>query len=172
MPELISKQKTDFISPNFQYYEGSEGVKQILKDAFLYRDIETETLWPIKDMIEVLGKDFFIYFNKRRIKQNISIRSIWPSDKAVDIKQNIFLGAGDGFKREIRIAPTGISCSMGYWAYKDKVAFISSKKESFGFIVQSKELRQLLKTQFEVLWKMSKPIKVEAKYTNEFLRNL
>jgi hypothetical protein len=52
------------------------------------------------------------------------------------------------------------------------VAFISSKKESFGFIVESRELRQLLKTQFDILWQMSKRLEVDPKYTQEFLKSV
>lgn len=61
---------------------------------------------------------------------------------------------------------------MGYWIYGNKVAFISSRKESFGFIIESAELVEMLRTQFEVLWKTSKPIKVDPKDTNLFLQEL
>lgn len=172
MPKLKSSQKTDFVSPKFSYFDGADGIKQIMKDILLYRNIETETFWPIKDMLEIIGQAFLSSHNQRRIKNNMSIRAIWPKEKAVDIRKNIFLGVGGRFKREIRIAPKEVDFSMGYWAYSDKVAFISSKKESFGFIVQSKEFRQLLKTQFNILWDISKPIKVDSKYTDPFLENI
>lgn len=61
---------------------------------------------------------------------------------------------------------------MGYWIYGNKVAFISSRKESFGFIIESAELATMLRTQFEVLWKASKPITVDPKDTNLFLEEL
>lgn len=172
LTDLKDKRKTDFISPHFQYFEGSEGLRQVMKDVLLYRDISVESFWPIKDMLDVLGNDFFIYFNHKRISQNIYIRAIWPESKKVDIKQNIFLGVGKEFKREIRLSPPDIECSMGYFTYKNKAAFISSKKESFGFIVESLELKELLLTQFELLWKASKKIEVDIKYTKEFLKNL
>lgn len=170
--DLKSKQKTDVTSPHFSYFEGSEGIKQILRDVLLYENIEIEAAWPIKDMVEVVGKDFLINHNKKRIKSNISMRMVWPKEKAMDIKNNIFLGVGEGFKREIRLAPKEIDFSMGYWAYSDKVAFVSSNKEGFGFIVQSKEFRQLVKMQFSLLWNISKPIKVDPKFTDPFLESI
>ena len=170
LPELKKQQKTDFVSPKFTYYEGVEGVKHMLKDVLLYRDLITESFWPFKDMIEVLGADFLRENNNiKRIKQNITLNVIWPRNKAIDITQYPFMGVGKDFMREIRIAPAGVESSMGYWAYANKVAFISSKKESFGFIVESLELRQLLKTQFDVLWKISKPIHATAKSHRKFL---
>jgi len=172
LPDLKSKQKTDFIIPKFTYYEGADGVRQMMKDVLLYRDLATEAFWPIKDMLDVLGSDYLANHNKERIRRNISLRTIWIKGREVDIKKNIFLGVGKEFKREIRMAPQGVESSMGYWAYGNKVAFMSSKKESFGFIVESLELRQLLKTQFEILWPLSKPIKAEPKFTDKFIENL
>jgi len=172
LPDLKNKQRTDFIAPNFQYFEGADGVKQILNDILMYRDIKTESFWPIQDILEVFGKDYFANLNRKRIKQNIYVRAIWPRKKAVDVKDNPFLGSNEAFKREIRIAPLNIDCSMGYWAYKNKVAFISSKKEGFGFIVESAELAQLLKTQFEILWNMSKKLIVKSKSLDEFLKTI
>jgi len=172
LPILQSRQATDFVVPRFYYFEGVEGVRNILEDVLLYRDIETECFWPARDMMEILGDDFMSRHNVRRIRQGVSIRSIWPSTRTVDIEKRTFLGVGPEFLREIRIPPEGIDCSMGYWAYHNKVGFVSSRKESFGFIVESMELRQLLKTQFEVLWGMSSTLKADKRITAEFLEQI
>lgn len=169
--ELESCQATDFIKPHFSYFEGTKGVRNILEDVLLYYDINTQCFWPARDMMEMLGYDYMNWHNVRRIRQNIYLQSIWPQEKSVDISKNPFLGVGKEFKREIRQAPKGISCSMGYWAYANKVGFISSRKESFGFIVESVELREMLKTQFDVLWHMSQPIKVDPKVMLKFLKD-
>lgn len=138
----------------------------------LYDDIETQAFWPIKAMLDILSPDFFRYLNKERIKNHIYTRAIWPQSQVVDIKKHLYLGAGGEFQREIRIAPEGIDFSMGYWIYKDKAAFISSRKESFGFIIESRELVEMLLAQFEVIWKISKALKMESEDTASFLREL
>jgi len=155
LPEIINRKKIDYKAPHFKYFEGKEEVKYILKNMLLYKNIETFTLWPIKNAIEVLGKDFFIEHNKKRIRRDIYVKSIWPQDKVVDLRQNIFLGVGDKFKREIRLAPKNITYSMGYWIYGNKAAFLSSQKEMFGFIIESIELVELLRVQFDLLWNLS-----------------
>lgn len=170
LPDLTAKQKTDFIAPKFTYYEGVESVKQMLKDVLLYRDLETECIWPIKDMVEVFGKEFLEqYGTKERIKRNISNRVIVPQNKMIDIKDNPFFASSEKLMREVRIAPQNIDYSMGYWIYGNKVAFISSKKESFGFIVESRELSQLQKTQFETIWKVSKKVVTDDQTIEKFL---
>ena len=102
-------------------------------------------------------------------ENNLYTRAIWPINQKIDIKKHPYLGVGEDFKREIRIAPKGVDFSMGYWIYKNKVAFISSRKESFGFIIESKELVDMLLSQFEIIWKMSKKIEVDPKNTKVFL---
>lgn len=169
LESLKKSQKTDFISPKFHYYEGEEEMKMMLKDVLLYNNLETELCWPVKDIIKVVGEEFLSEFNKKRIRNNVHIKVIWPIDKSGDIGKDIFLAPGKEVKREVRIAPENVNFSMGYWAYGNKVMFMSSKSENFGFIVESRELRQLIKTQFEVLWNISNPIKSEPEITKKFL---
>ncbi|MCB0322516.1 MAG: hypothetical protein KDD69_03050 [Bdellovibrionales bacterium] len=170
LPRLKAIQSLDFVKPRFTYFEGVEGVRQVLKDLLLYRDVETLAFWPISEMLKLLGTDFMYQHNRDRIRQNISIRGIWPRDKQVDITANIFLGVGKKFKRELRLAPAGIDCSMSYWIYGDKIGFISSKKECFGFIIESRDMRQLLQTQFEFLWDRSERIVIPESVTEPFIR--
>lgn len=172
LTKLKTSQKTDFVSPKFNYFEGAEEMKTMLKNVLLYDNLHTELCWPVKDMIKVVGEDFLNEFNKKRIRNNIHIRVIWPMEKTGDISKDIFLAPGKEVKREVRIAPDGVDFSMGYWAYGNKVIFMSSKKENFGFIVESRELRMLLKTQFEILWNISKPIKENQESSKKFLEEM
>jgi len=159
-------------SPKFQFFEGKDGVKHVLKDLLLYRNIDTKAYWPIKAMIEILSEDFFIDLNKERIKRNIYTEAIWPENQKVDIKKHPYLGIGEEFFREIRIAPKEIDFSMGYWIYENKVAFISSKKECFGFIIESKEFTEMMLSQYKAIWKISKVISVPDEYTKKFLEEI
>jgi hypothetical protein len=45
---------------------------------------------------------------------------------------------------------------MGYWMYEDRVVFLSSEREGFSFVIHSKEFAQMMKLQFEQMWKVSK----------------
>ncbi|MCH2228689.1 MAG: hypothetical protein MK033_13040 [Candidatus Caenarcaniphilales bacterium] len=83
------------------------------------------------------------------------MRAIWPKLKKVNFKTHPYLGHGKDFLREIRIAPNNIDFSMGYWIYNNKVSFISSRKESFGFIIESTELAHMMLAQFNILWETS-----------------
>lgn len=172
LPTLRAKRPFNLLKPTFQLFEGEEGMRNILKDMLLYRDMETQAFWPIKQMVDVLSPDFFRYLNTIRIKSNLYTRAIWPQQQTVDIAKHPYLGVGEEFRREIRIAPPEIDCSMGYWIYGNKVAFISSRREAFGFIIESAELVETLLTQFEVIWKLSKPLKVNKQEAATFFNKV
>jgi sugar-specific transcriptional regulator TrmB len=162
LPNLLAQATSKLLTPKFQLYEGQEGLKNILQDMLLYNDLQTSALWPIKSMVATLSPQFFKYFNEERIRNRLHTRAIWPVKQCVDIEQHPYLGSGPEFYRQIRIAPKDMDFSMGYWIYADKVAFISSKRESFGFTIQSPELVELLMTQFDVVWQISKPIESQS----------
>lgn len=172
LPDLMKKQPSKLLKPNFQLFEGEEGVRHVLKDMLLYSNMETMAFWPIKAMVEILSPDFFRYHNKERIKNNLYTRAIWPQNQLVDIAEHPFLGVGKDFRREIRVAPAEIDFTMGYWIYGNKVAYVSSRKESFGFILESAEHVEMLRTQFEMLWKLSKSLTVDERVTQPFIEEL
>jgi len=172
LPELEKTIPSKFLNPKFQLYEGENGLKHVLKDMLLYRNVETQAFWPIKAMLEILSPEFFRYHNKERIRNKISIRAIWSAHQAVDIKDYPYLGSREELRRELRIAPKEINFSMGYWIYKNKAAFISSRKESFGFIIESKELVDMLLSQFELVWKLSKPVTTKPEDADSFLKEV
>lgn len=172
LPILRAKRSSSLLKPTFQLFEGEEGMRNILKDMLLYHDMETQAFWPIKQMIDVLSPDFFRYLNTIRIENNLYTRAIWPQKQTVDVAEHPYLGVGDAFRREIRVAPPEIDCSMGYWIYGNKVAFVSSRREAFGFIIESAELVEMLLAQFEIIWKLSKPLQVNAEATAAFLKEI
>jgi len=170
LPTLTKGIKT--IEPKIKFYSGAEGIKQVLKNLLWYDNIETLTMWPISEMAEILGKEYLAELNRKRIRKNISIRAIWPIDKVVDLKENPFLGVGKGHLRQLRIAPKEMTWDMSYWLYADKVAFISSRMEGFGFVIHSQDFVNLIKTQFEVIWSISKSIKAQPQFTDKFLNTV
>lgn len=172
LPDLRAQRARAASTPRLSIMEGSEGLQNILRDMLLYADIKTCAVWPIKKMMEVLSPEFFALHNRERIKRNIYARAVWPHDEVVSIEEHPFMGWGDEFKREIRIAPTSMTYVLGYWIYANKVAFLSSTRESYGFIIQSEELAETLTGQFELLWQASMPLDFDRSAVREFLKEV
>ncbi len=168
----IQKGNKPTSTPRLQLFEGKKEMQHITRDLLLYRNIHAKSYWPIKLMLEVVGEDFFKEFNKQRVKNNIYIDAIWPEKQKIDMNKFPFMGTGGDFLREIRVAPKEIDFSMGYWIYADKVSFISSQKDNFGFIIESKEFADMLASQFDVMWKLSKTINLPKEESDRLFNEM
>lgn len=144
--------------PRMQIFEGQESLRQMMKDMLLYRDVTAYVFWPVEKVIELLGSDFYREFHKRRAERNIQIKVIWPQSQAGAKKMHDFLRNDLELKREIRVAPKNIDFSFGYAIYADTVRFISSQKENYGFLIESREMAEMMRRQFEIIWGISRKI--------------
>jgi sugar-specific transcriptional regulator TrmB len=169
LPELDKRSGSTFMRPKIQIFEGKNGIEEALQDFMNYPDMTIKSFWSIKSAIEVTSKDFFWYINVERLKKNIHIEAIWPPQQTIDIRENPYMGVGEEFKREIRIAPEGTDSTMGYWIYANKVLFASSVRESFCFIIESAELFEMMNNQHKVLWNISTPINPKPEDMKPFL---
>jgi sugar-specific transcriptional regulator TrmB len=152
LPELKKNKITQLMSPKLKLYEGEDALKGILRDVLIYSGEEFLTFWPPKPMIEALSSEFFRYFQDKKIEKNIFARALWPIKQQIDFEEYPWLRSNSAQKREIRFFPKEINFSMGFMIYGTKAAFISSKKESFGFIIESQEFAEMLKSLFEFFW--------------------
>ena len=152
--EYQGKQKS--FKPKFQLFEGREEVQQMMKDLLLYRDITVRAFWPIKKMLDLLTPEFVEKFHQERIERNIKLKVIWPKSESSLVKQYKFLKISQEQKREARFASADIDFSLGYAVYGQTVRFLSSSKENFGFLIESKELAEVMISQFNILWLASK----------------
>ena len=141
------------LQPKIRFFEGSDGVKQLLKDILWHDNITLYLYWPYEQMLNFLGEDFLHWFSTRRTSHHIPIKTIWGHSTG-KIKNHIFTDDDKDVERR-HLTQKNIP-SMGYIIYDKKVAFISSTKESFGFIVESVEFAHLQKMQFDVLWNIAK----------------
>ncbi len=168
----IQMGKKPVSGPRVQIFEGRKEMQHLTRDLLLYRNITSQSYWPIKSMLETLGDSFFKEFNKERVKRNIYIDAIWPEKQTIDMKKFPFMGAGGDFLREVRIAPKEIDFSMGYWIYENKVSFVSSQKSNFGFIIENKEFADMMASQFKVMWKLSKKKPVTQEESAKLFREM
>jgi len=145
--------KSQSAQPKVRFFEGEEGAKQLVKDILWYDEITLYLYWPYEKMLELFGQDFLTWFSKRREFHGISIKTIWGNAPSKG-KKHIF--ANDGGDVERRYLKQKNIPSMGFMLFDKKVAFISSQKESFGFIVESVEFSALQKMQFDILWEKAK----------------
>ena len=145
--------------PRVQIFEGKKELTQMMKDMLLYRDLTVRVFWPPDKAINALGADFFEKFHQERVARNISIQVLWPETGIPLNKKFAFLEAGPKLKREVRLVPSNFNFNFGYAIYGSTVRFISLGKDNIGFLVESKDLAEMMNAQFEMIWRGAKRYK-------------
>jgi len=158
--------------PAVRYFEGRQGIQNMLQDMLLHHNITVHSFWPIKAMVGVLSFDFLWGFNIQRIHQDIRLKAIWPPNQAVDVKKTQFMASAPEHLREARLAPASIDSEVSYMVYCDKVMVMSSLEENYGFIIESPAMARMMLTQFNLIWGVSEPLQHNVKDTADFLEDL
>lgn len=155
LPEFMQLFKTSGRRPQISYYEGPEEMKNIVREEPRCKK-EALYIWPGSDVMGMIGgANFLAEIDRERIKKRVWLRVIRFLHKEVKFRTS---ADGPEFCREIRFAPAILEVTMGLGIYDTgKVAFISSKKESFGVVVESQEMMILMRSLFRLLWDRSTP---------------
>jgi len=150
LPLLMAFSNTSHVKPTVRFYEELEGVKEVVRDTLNCQEKIIRNLPSTQDALEFLGKDFLSHYIEQRVAKKIKVRSLRPQGKE---SNNWYLRAdNEEIMREVRFLPDGASFNVLCMVYDCKVAIISSKKEKFGLLIESKEFSDLMKALFDLSW--------------------
>jgi len=147
LPQLISLQNIySKNKPRVQFFEGEKGMREAYEDTLTSKEIILAYA-NVETMKEGLSNFFPEYF-KRRVKNKIFIRAIIPRNKA-SIEQSKL---DQKEMRSTRFLPEDkMTFSPEINIYNNKM-LVASWKEKVAFIIESKELVDLQKLTFDLLW--------------------
>lgn len=150
LPTLVDSLHT--VTPKVRFFEGEDGVKQLLKDIMWHDKSTLQVLWPAQKMNEVFDGLFLKWFDERRLKRQLTIESLWVGG-AKKVSDTLFT---EGAQDARRVLAKEKTITMATIIYDSKVAFISSHVEAFGYIVESNEFAQSEREKFGALWQLAK----------------
>lgn len=146
IPALVNS--IDTVTPKLRFFEGSEGIKQLLKDIMWHDKTTLQIIWPTAQMDEVFDSAFLRWFDERRQKRSLSAEVLFVGKGKGAVPYLFTTGPKDCAKT----LPANVGISMATIIYDSKVASISSHAEAFGFIVESAEYAQSERVKFRGLW--------------------
>jgi sugar-specific transcriptional regulator TrmB len=135
--------------PVVSFSDDIEGIRNIWEKSLDCSDKEILSILPIKDVVDLLGKDFVEYYLERRIKRDKTSRTLRVRPKEVS---DDWFKLHKEQKRVVKYFPENINISSTFLVYDNVVSIISSKKENAGFTLKSEELAESMKGIFEALW--------------------
>jgi sugar-specific transcriptional regulator TrmB len=146
LPQLISLQNIFTNKPKVSFFEGEKGMREAYEDTLTadglilgYSNIET---------IHEGLPDFFPEYYKRRVEKGIFGKGILPRNEA-SIERTRH---NQDEMRAVRFLPEEeMSFSPEVNIYNDKMLIVSWREE-MAILIESKELAELQKLTFELLW--------------------
>ena len=142
--------------PQVRFYEGREGMKQVYEDTLTSRE-PIRAYANVEDNKAVMP-DYFPDYYFRRARKNISIRAIFPDNRAARE-----LAEFDKIQiRETALVPEQFSFSPEINIYDNKI-MIASWRENLGIIIESGEIAEAMKKAFELAWAEAKRLDAKIK---------
>jgi sugar-specific transcriptional regulator TrmB len=151
LPELRSLHNVSETKPRIRYYPGIQGYKAVYEDTLTAVTKEMVGIYSVQDIIDVVGREYVDRVVERRIKAGISLRVVRSREREIP---GVYPNSNEAL-REMRLAPAGMVFPIVTYVYDNKVIFLSSKKETFGLIMESEDIAQANKNYFEALWQIS-----------------
>lgn len=155
LPELKSLNNIGFVKPKITFYEGREELREIYHDTLTTKNKIAYWISPIQSITETVGEDFLNRYVEERTKKGIWAKSIHITSKKAPYKY-LEPQFHEKTLRKMRFTPAEINISNTIAIWDDKVAIMSSQREGFGFIVESKEYTTTMKIFHGLLWDISK----------------
>jgi len=151
MPELQSLMGSDIEKPILKVYSGQSGIQNIYEDM---TDDGKDIFYfaSVKDLVESVGQEFLDDWIKKRITKGMKSTSIRIKESEMNYK---LYGNSPENLRTIRYAPIGFTMPYTIFIYNNKVAFVSTKKDLFGFVIESPDFVRSIKALFDIVWDVS-----------------
>lgn len=152
IPILNEMRNNSIPRPNMRFYDGISGVRTIMEELLLVKKKEQLFWSSISDLVDFLGGKYMESWVRRRIRRGILSRVLLTKKTRVP---NIYLQSNEQVLREIKWLPKTFVFDGVLCVFDDKVGYISSRQESFGFVIESKEFSQIIRLIFESSWVIS-----------------
>lgn len=154
LPELRSLQAPKERRPHVRFFEGWEGVRRVYQDTLT---AQTEILnFANSSVIRSVWPQYDEEYVAERVRRNIYLRGIAPDD---DMGQRVH-GEDEVNRREIRLVPASdfdFTNDINIYDHKVAICSFSSSKnfadDSFGVIIESKEVAKTQRQIFEMAWR-------------------
>jgi sugar-specific transcriptional regulator TrmB len=153
-PTLLKMFASVTSRPQIRFYEGVEGIRHMMEESLLMKKKEIFYWGPADNIIKILGNVYIDKWLKRRIKASIQTHGLLTENAPRGSKP--FLRSDKNFLREVRWLGTKTIFDGILWLFDNKVMYISSAKDSFGFIIESDNFTEFMKVIFKSAWETAK----------------
>lgn len=149
LPTLMSFANLIDKKPAVQHFEGTDGVKEVLRDVLNYPDQEVLMMYSESSILDFEDKFFSDYYVPERVKRKISARVLVPDNEVM--RQNMATNQ-ESLRQSKMLPPNLFNIQVEIMVYGKNKINLSSFKEKFGMIIESQIIHDGFKGIFETLW--------------------
>ncbi len=141
--------KIQEIRPKVIFYQGKDSIQNIMEDTLSAH--ETIRAYACVDELVSLMPEYFASYYQRRTAKGLTIRAIFPASEQAFLRKK-----RDKLElRESRLIPEKFNFHLDLLIYDHKVA-MTSLKENFGILIESREMAESQKNIFDTIWETTK----------------
>lgn len=142
--------------PKVEFFEGREGARIAFEDTLSSSDKTLRAFLSIDDAAEFLGAEYFEEYTDRRVESGYTLHAIRTLEKdKIAIKKNVYARRYLTNRKEnriVRYVSEELAFPITTYMYDDKLMILSSQAENFAMLIESRELCQMQKKLFSLLW--------------------
>ncbi|MFA6422725.1 MAG: helix-turn-helix domain-containing protein [Candidatus Buchananbacteria bacterium] len=149
LPELEAMQKKETDDTNVKYYKGKEGHMSVLNETLKGYSHEIFYIGSAKDLNEVISDRYVLdIYIPARLKRKIILKQIvFPDKFSKTLKKT-----DNKELRFTRFLPANYAFTGNMIIFENKVAYFSSIKELTCVKIESKEIFEMEKEKFKLMW--------------------
>lgn len=152
MPELQAIMSSTSEKPELRVFSGQKGIQHIY-ELMLDEGNDLYYIASTEELVKSAGAEFLDDWIKRRITKKLKTYRIGVREDEM-FEVPLYAGSQENL-RTVRYAPKGFTTPYTIYIFGKKVAFVSTKKDLFGFIVESADLAISMKAMFDIVWSVS-----------------
>lgn len=158
LPILSAMQGKKTVKPIVRFYENIDAIKQSLIDTLNCQEKIRRDFASVESIVDLLGQRFIDHQIEERVKRGIEVRSLRCVSRESDVENKDWYLRKENKEilREVRYLPQKWSFEPVIFIHDNTVTIISSQKECYSLVIESKELSQALKILFDIAWTQAK----------------
>ncbi len=134
------------VKPKVVFFQDETGLQNVLENTFSSSE-PLRCYAALDELSSMLPKYMPLYYQKR-VKQGLRVRAMYPATE----KSYLHKKRDKNELRESRLIPKEFNFHLDIMIYDHKVV-ITSLKEKFGVLIESKQMAEAQKHIFDLIWK-------------------
>lgn len=148
LPQLLLASRMSKVRPDFQFFEGAEGIRTIYEDTLNCREKIIYNIANPKNLLEVVSEQFFNQYVKKRVRRKIKVMVLMPDSS----ENKKYKKETKNTMREVRFFAKENNIPNEILMYDNKLALLSFSS-NIGVIVEDTEIVESMKSLWKMLWR-------------------